>query len=1273
MKVYLLIGYTQLPLLCVFYKTVLPISIAVMAACTGLLSPFSNASTSGQHDAHLHFFSIDRGLMSETLKAASFVAEVEILFEEQVVEDLYSNSIEGTYTAFEALSLMVADTPCEVIRVSNDYSDVSFAIVRSTSPLKPSSTSSVSSENEKRTNRNLFGNFLDRLVGNSMARNQFSNGDNVDKSVFLLTPFVIDASEDAGYTAQSTLAGTRIRTEVREIASSITILTEQFLEDTGATDVFSLLTYTANTEVGGALGNYSAGGGEGSRFNTQNQRRQPQNGQRIRGLTRAELTRDFFRTPIPFDQYNTSRVTINRGPNSVLFGVGVPGGVIDHSLKQAILARDFNRIDFRFNNRGSHRSSFDFNRVILNERLSVRVAGLYDDTQFQQEPAFERDQRLYTAFKAILFENKNNKFLGKMMLRGHFEFGDIEANLPDVIPPADSFRYWFNGYGPLVDSLLNVPGITIDTLTSNSLIPSDIPAGSDKAANFVPFASINTITREGFGTTATRIPFFIQIPLTYESGSQVDPGYADTSFAGLSGIMGRNRFRGASGRQRQDHYFTGNRIQPLPGFTSLVIQNRDIFDYHNRLLQGDSNLTTNQFNVQQFTLDQSFLDGSAGIEFNYNRQSIDRLFRTPLNAGTNKEIYLDISETASNDLPNPNFLRPAVRSGILNTDRNRFEQETLRLTAFAQFDFNKASEKLGKWLGRHSLTALFESLVSDIDNRTTTLIWDSDSIDVSSNAIFNGQGDNFRRNVNTLTYIGPSVAGMTDFNDVRITDVVNFTYPEVGSRHNVIYWDNTQQQRLEDEFFINENLRNANVERTELNSEAWALKSNFLDEHVVTILAWRRDDETEFGDRLNGGFENDRLPDGNIDPANLILQNNPNSEEGDETFTTSIVAFFPEKYLFDLPLGADLSFHYYEAESFLPSGLRQSIIGTPIDPPVGESTEYGFTLELLERRLSLRVNIYETQNTNNSTGAGGSLNGVTNWIVNWLNRWQEAKDVGIPFSDTDGPLIGLNSYEEMFRLIEGLLPEPTRSLRNISIDESGIVDQTNIEGLASTFDFISDGMEIELVGSIMPNWSIALNVAKQETVRLNTAPLLRDVAFQLEQNIIDAGLDNVRDSPSLGEQTNFLGRIQGDGGLSSLRGELAQDGSLSQEQRKWRANLVTNYTFSEGPLEGFGMGGALRWQDKAAIGYPFLLDEQGNQIPDIDNPFLGEDTFNGDLWFSYRRQIFENRIDWRIQLNIRNAIRDDEDIPVAVNPDGTLAVIRTPPEQSLFITNTFRF
>ena len=1240
----------------------------------------SQIDLSNKREVEKHF-QIASADAENALEAFSELIDRPLVYLLEQVEGIRLNAAYGKMLPSEAIRKMVANT--SLMLVEDDESDTWVIKRKPEHPTSETDSGSLQSENPKSQDsmttittkrKSVFSRLMSGLgalllAGASTAVAQDDMED--DEDIFTMSPFVIDVSNDTGYTAQSTLAGTRIASSVRELGSSITILTEKFLEDTGATDALELLPYTGNTEVGGALGNFSAGQDGAGRFTTEGSRRNPQNGNRIRGLSRAELTRDYFATTIPFDGYNTSRVTLNRGPNSVLFGIGSPGGVIDHSLNKANINQDRNQVKIRLDHRGSYRGTVDFNRTLIEDRLAVRVNAMYDERVYKQEPATEEDQRLYAAFEGVLFKNEKSDFLGQTRVRGHIEVGDIYRIPVDVIPPIDAFRFWFDGYTD-IDSLLAVPGIDVGNLDRNLLT-------SDQASNgrFIPQVTHNNITGVGRNNTKTRIASFINIPLYYESGSATVPGWSDPALAGLSGGMSRMRWPGSSGRPRQDFYFSGNAIRDLVGFTGYSLQNREIFDYHNHLFQGTLNTVETAFDVQQFTIDQSLWGGRAGVELSYNRQRSDQEERFPLSSGLDKELYIDISEFLSNDVPNPNLGRPVVRINHFDWDTVDREQETIRATAFVDVDTRDFSENLGKWLGRHTLTFLYEQRENDLKELRRKFAWESDEVNVRTNESFGSGIQSGRRSVTGLIYVGPSVLGANSFNDVRITDQINISYPTAGERHTAFYWDHTARERKVAEFYPIEVVNELNqLERIELESQAFALKSTFLNDHLVTVLAWRKDREKAFEGLTPTGEFTGELPernfDGTINNDIIRLQDDPSSDVEDETLTTSIVGFFPEKYLFELPFGMDLSFHYYEAESFQPEGFAQNIIGEPISAPTGETTEYGFTLELLERRLSLRFNWYETAIANNRTSVRGTLNNSTGRIGDWLRNFKGAQDQGIPFSEL-GADAAASSYEEILDVIMNLIPEPTKSLVNYQFDgPNGQLTSNEIPGLGSTFDFVSEGLEIELVGSIKPNWSIALNVAQQETVQSNTAPVYGDIVTQIESNIISSGLADVRDAPTVGVDTTFLERYQSVVSFP-VRAELSNDGRKSLEQREWRVNLVTNYDFLDGVLKGFAVGGALRWQDEAAIGYPLTLNEGGDQIPDLDNPYLGDDELNGDIWFSYRRPIMDGKVNWRIQLNVRNLIRTDSDIPVVVNPNGELTVVRIPPEQQVFITNTFTF
>jgi hypothetical protein len=197
-------------------------------------------------------------------------------------------------------------------------------------------------------------------------------------------------------------------------------------------------------------------------------------------------------------------------------------------------------------------------------------------------------------------------------------------------------------------------------------------------------------------------------------------------------------------------------------------------------------------------------------------------------------------------------------------------------------------------------------------------------------------------------------------------------------------------------------------------------------------------------------------------------------------------------------------------------------------------------------------------------------------------------------------------------------------------------------------------------------------LGQQETVRTDTAPVASVLALAIRDNIAASALAGISDSPTRSDADTYTSRWARRA-LVSVVGDLSKDGQVSQELRKWRANFITNYRFTgDTILRGFGVGGAIRWQDKIATGYPILEVNEGVVTPDLANAFFGPAELNGDLWVTYERDLSE-KIHWKAQLNVRNAFGDNSPIPVITNPDGRVAVIRNSNPQEFFLTNTFSF
>ncbi|HEX7632505.1 MAG TPA: hypothetical protein VF388_10250, partial [Lacunisphaera sp.] len=71
-------------------------------------------------------------------------------------------------------------------------------------------------------------------------------------------------------------------------------------------------------------------------------------------------------------------------------------------------------------------------------------------------------------------------------------------------------------------------------------------------------------------------------------------------------------------------------------------------------------------------------------------------------------------------------------------------------------------------------------------------------------------------------------------------------------------------------------------------------------------------------------------------------------------------------------------------------------------------------------------------------------------------------------------------------------------------------------------------------------------------------------------------------------------------------------------------------------------------------------------------PWYGPDDQHFDFWVGYGRKI-SSRINWRIQLNLRNVGERAKLVPVNIQPDGSVALSRIQDGMGWQITNTFEF
>jgi len=769
------------------------------------------------------------------LRQFATISGSQVLFMMEKVQGVQTNAIDGEYSPRDALKLMLAGTALYVVWdeavggfvVSRQRSAEQLAEVgrdRNRSHAISQNTPTPKDEANMKPNKTLLG-WLKVLVVSAGLTNLPGHAQNAvpaaqpgaptlqstdlgnQEEVVNMSPFVVDATSGQNtYQADTTLAGSRVRTDLKDVASAISVVTSQFMKDTGATNNLTLLQYTPNTEVSGPYGNYAgvagvfvAGPGERPLNN-------PGTNNRVRGLDSADQTRDYFLTDIPWDSFNVDRVDLQRGPNSILFGIGSPAGIINASVNTAAFNEAYT-LENRVGSYGSLRNSLDFNHVLLDQELAIRVAVLDDDTKYQQDPAFDHDKRIYGAVKW------DPKFLktksSTTSLRANFEHGVVTANRPHVLPPGDGITPFF------------------DASTFNHTTYDPYYAWE---AGIMPSGSGGTVTQPGqhlnpyleqaggnaqlqySGTNA------VIFGSAYGPGGSGGPGspaaYGIGPDGGIISSIGGFPFATPIGVGGYNHYsIISNAYHPNnPAFQGansgfykdVPLTDPSIFDFYNHMLEGPTNEQGQDWTAFNLALEQTFLHDRLGLQVVYDHQKYhdfsESTFENYLTfdamANTMNQPWpysTSVTEYNGTGTPgtNPNAGRAEVVSyggndGTGNAVYNT--RSALRITGFGELratDFLKPSV-LADLLGRHLFNGLYSDDTLMSENRT----WDRFAMDENFAAVDGNTNPDLHhgeRYLNLFSYLSAPLFSATSAHGLNIAPLT--TNPSPQGPVTVSYFD----------------------------------------------------------------------------------------------------------------------------------------------------------------------------------------------------------------------------------------------------------------------------------------------------------------------------------------------------------------------------------------------------------------------------------------------------------------------------------------------------
>ncbi len=313
-----------------------------------------------------------------------------------------------------------------------------------------------------------------------------------DDNTTMLSPFEVTTSKDVGYAASNTLAGTRLNAELWETPAAISVFTKEFMDDAGLLNMRDALDYALNSSE--EFTDYTGLNNLANDITAQ-----------IRGFVGGAVGRNYFQWRlVNIDRFNLERIDLSRGPNSVLFGIGAPGGIINASTKRARFGRELNEVGVRYGSWSDHRAEFDLGRTLVRDRLAVRANVVAQDKGDWRE---FKQYRLFAGALALAYRPFKHT---EIRIEG--EYGDVDQIIAQPWPAGESYLGWYNN-----------PQNWTDPNNPNS--PRRMPTAASAPYGYSPGGPANGILAVGRSTSVNYIwdPFAGTGPVTW-NGSAVTNG-----------------------------------------------------------------------------------------------------------------------------------------------------------------------------------------------------------------------------------------------------------------------------------------------------------------------------------------------------------------------------------------------------------------------------------------------------------------------------------------------------------------------------------------------------------------------------------------------------------------------------------------------------------------------------------------------------------------------------------------------------------------------------
>lgn len=800
-------------------------------------------------------------------------------------------------------------------------------------------------------------------------------------------------------------------------------------------------------------------------------------------------------------------------------------------------------------------------------------------------------------------------------IKTSFERYHNDAQRPNSITPREYISDWIAAGRPAWDPTTRIVTYADGRTTGPFTVAQD---------NLLPLGLI------GPGTNYyNRTPISIEPDGTVSYWSVARTGNAATP-----------RTRNQDLRLLQSSSNLGRQRTQFPLFLEAGTTDQSIYDWTSVNFMApnmiEDSADTFVLELEQFIIDtpQHLVAARAG----YFRQKFERYERIGNLIGPNNAIiYVDVNSKNLDGTTNANFGRPYINSagnGVM------FRTPELEDTMSADLVYRFTPDRENKLFGQQTI-----NLHAERRERENTNYRYSDYI-VSDHSWTTPTNRALSTETIYQYYVGDANGQNVDYAPTSLSLPAG-TYP--------FRWFNgvTRQWVTEQATLAEAPISNTRTRTRDIDSANVTYQGMFLRDRLIATVGLRTDKQEE---NTSDPWAIDPLTGFYADSAELDrFPNAPVKQEGETVTFGAVAKVTPWLRLF-----------YNWADSFTPEPTRYDIDGILMTNPTAEGQDFGVAFTLLDGKLSVKVNRYEVDEINAriaQLGTIGSrihiLEGGRDENATSFLTW--ARDVirkryaaqGITATET-----------EIYNV----------AARDIMKTDPDFLRQTAVTGAVGVGgDRRATGWEVEATYNPTRNWRIKFNVAQQETIDSNiggeiTAYINR--RLPVWTTAVDDSGNRWWTANNNAAESSYLSGIR-----APYLFEIANDGKPRSQVREWRWNALTNYDFTEGTLKGWSVGGAVRWEDEAAIGFLGKAPDANGVILELDpeRPVFDDARFHFDFNLGYKFTLVQDRVRVRTQLNVRDVFEDGRLQTVAVDPLGRPSISRIIDPRQVILTATFSF